>query len=342
MSIAAAVALLWWGLPKVAGVSWSEILRPLTTLHPAQLALMAGLQLLALVFFTFTITGSLPGIRHGQALTVNLGGSLVANTLPFGGALALGATYAMCRSWGFSRSAIGISIVLGGIFSSVGKVLLPVVGLIALVAQGGTVSPALRNTALVGVLLLAAVVAAFVWAIVSPRAAVHIGRVAETVASWFLRLIRRPRELRWDESVRRLRATTRDVMRSGWFPMLAGVLGYIVVYFVLFWVCMHSVGLVVGIGTLLAAYALGRLLTSVAVTPGGLGLVEAGSVALMVAMGADPAQATAGVLLFTIFTHVLEIPFGVLAFLYWGLTRNNPSQQTAPRAQQGSVSNTPA
>ena len=68
---------------------------------------------------------------------------------------------------------------------------------------------------------------------------------------------------------------------------------------------------------MLAAFALGRLLTSVAVTPGGLGLVEAGSLALLVAMGADPAQAAGGILLFTIFTHILEIPFGVLAWLVW-------------------------
>ena len=59
------------------------------------------------------------------------------------------------------------------------------------------------------------------------------------------------------------------------------------------------------------------MLTSVAVTPGGLGLVEAGSVALLVAMGADPAQAASGVLLFTIFTHVIEIPFGIVAWLVW-------------------------
>ena len=79
-----------------------------------------------------------------------------------------------------------------------------------------------------------------------------------------------------------------------------------------------------------------------AVTPGGLGLVEAGSVALLVAMGADPAQAAGGVLLFTIFTHIIEIPFGALAWVFWLLTRKNPSQQTAPQAQPDSVSNTPA
>ena len=99
--------------------------------------------------------------------------------------------------------------------------------------------------------------------------------------------------------------------------MTLGTLGYFVIYFVLFWVCLHFCGLVTGVGTMLAAFALGRLLTSVAVTPGGIGVVEAGSVALLVAMGADPAQAAGGILLFTIFTHILEIPFGVLAWLVW-------------------------
>ncbi len=106
-------------------------------------------------------------------------------------------------------------------------------------------------------------------------------------------------------------------MRTGWLSMTLGTIGYFTIYFVLFWLCLHICGLVIGVGTLLAAFALGRLLTSVAVTPGGLGVVEAGSVALLVAMGAAPAQAASGVLLFTIFTHILEIPFGVLAWLSW-------------------------
>jgi hypothetical protein len=73
---------------------------------------------------------------------------------------------------------------------------------------------------------------------------------------------------------------------------------------------------------MLAAFALGRLLTAVAVTPGGIGVVEAGSVALLVALGTDPAQAAAGVMLFTISTHLLEIPFGVFAWLIWLTGRN--------------------
>jgi len=317
ISLALAVALIVWGLPRIAGVGWTEILTPFRELHPGGLALLALLQLSALLLFTFTITGALPGISHLRALTVNLAGSLVANTLPFGGALAIGATYAICRSWGFSRSAIGISIVLGGVFATAGKVLLPMVGLAALVLQGGTVSATLRNAALFGVLGLLGVLAAFVTVMVSSRAAHAVGGFSQRVAQGVLRLLRRPRELGWEQGIARLRHQTRDVMRTGWLPMTLGTLGYFVVYFVLFWLCLHICGLVTGLGTLLAAFALGRLLTSVAVTPGGLGVVEAGSVALLVAMGADPAQAASGILLFTIFTHVLEIPFGVIAWLAW-------------------------
>jgi uncharacterized membrane protein YbhN (UPF0104 family) len=317
ISIALAVVLLAWGLPKVAGVGWTEIAEPLRGLNPGALLLLAALQLSALLAFTFTITGALPGISHIRALTVNLAGSLVANTLPFGGALAIGATYAMCRSWGFSRSGIGISIVLGGVFATAGKVLLPMVGLAALLLQGGHISPALRDAAFFGVLTLVAVLVLFVTVMVSSRAAHAVGGFLQRVAEAALRLIRKPRALGWETAIARLRDQTRDVVRTGWLSMTLGTIGYFAIYFVLFWLCLHICGLVIGVGTLLAAFALGRLLTSVAVTPGGLGVVEAGSVALLVAMGADPAQAAGGILLFTIFTHILEIPFGVLAWLFW-------------------------
>ena len=316
-SLAIAVALLIWGLPRVAGVGWTEIVAPMKELHPGLLALLAVLQLSALALFTFTITGALPGISHPRALIVNLCGSLVANTLPFGGALAIGATYAICRSWGFSRAAIGISIVLGGVFATAGKVLVPMIGLAALIIQGGTVSPSLRNTALVGVLTLVAILAMFVIVLVSPGAARRVGGWIEGAAEAVLRVLRKPRKLGWDVAVARLREETRSVVRAGWLSMTLGTLGYFTIYFAMFWICLASCGLVIGVGSMLAAFALGRLLTSIPVTPGGLGLVEAGSVALLVALGADPAQAASGVLLFSIFTHVIEIPFGITAWLVW-------------------------
>ena len=338
-SLAIAVALLIWGLPRVAGVGWTEIVAPMKQLHPGLLILLAVLQLSALAVFTFTITGALPGISHRRALTVNLCGSLVANTLPFGGALAIGATYAICRSWGFSRGAIGISIVLGGVFATAGKVLVPMIGLAALLIEGGTVSSGLRNTALIGVLTLVAILAVFVIVLVSPGAARRVGGWIESSAEAVLRLFRRPRKLGWDVAVAHLRDQTRSVVSTGWLSMTLGTLGYFTIYFVMFWICLASCGLVIGVGSMLAAFALGRLLTSIPVTPGGLGLVEAGSVALLVALGADPAQAASGVLLFSIFTHVIEIPFGITAWLVWLWGRRGRSN---PPADGGVVTDQPA
>ena len=58
--------------------------------------------------------------------------------------------------------------------------------------------------------------------------------------------------------------------------------------------------------------------------------------ALLVAMGADPAQAASGILLFTIFTHVLEIPFGVVAWLVWLWGRDRKLAVTAEIAAAAS------
>jgi putative heme transporter len=46
----------------------------------------------------------LPSIRLREAAVVNLGSNAVANTLPAGGALAMGVSWAMLSSWGISTA----------------------------------------------------------------------------------------------------------------------------------------------------------------------------------------------------------------------------------------------
>lgn len=56
------------------------------------------------------------------------------------------------------------------------------------------------------------------------------------------------------------------------------------------------------------------------VTPEGLGFTETGTAAVLVGWGADPAQATAGVVLFSIFTQPMEVPLGALGWVAWSLS----------------------
>jgi uncharacterized membrane protein YbhN (UPF0104 family) len=73
------------------------------------------------------------------------------------------------------------------------------------------------------------------------------------------------------------------------------------------------------------AFTLSRLLTAVAVTPGGMGVTETATASLMVGWGADPAQATAGVVLFSLFTNFLEVPLGAIGWVFWSLSPKNPA-----------------
>ncbi len=66
-----------------------------------------------------------------------------------------------------------------------------------------------------------------------------------------------------------------------------------------------------------AAFAFGRLLSTVPITPSGVGFADATVIGALVAFGGDPAVCTAGVLLFTGFTYLLEIPVGGLSWIVW-------------------------
>jgi uncharacterized protein (TIRG00374 family) len=97
--------------------------------------------------------------------------------------------------------------------------------------------------------------------------------------------------------------------------------GYWLLQGALLWLCVIAVGTHVSVPVLLAAPVAERFLTMLAVTPGGAGLVEAGMIAVLIALGADPTGVLAGVLLFRAFVFIAEIPVGGLATAAWLATR---------------------
>lgn len=82
----------------------------------------------------------------------------------------------------------------------------------------------------------------------------------------------------------------------------------------------------------LAGFALARLLSVVPVTPGGVGVIEWGVGAYLVA-SLDPAAAarvTTAVLLARALTYVLPIPLGAVAYAGWRLRRPAGASATRP------------
>lgn len=330
VGVTAAVVLLVWGLPHFAKTSWGEVWQVVSTVPLLHAIGFQGLMLVGLYCYTFTLTSSLPGLGHAKALIVNLAGSSVGNLLPGGGAAGLAATYTICRSWGFHRRDISTSALVTGVWNVVARVILPVVAIVGLWVGNHADSRALQSAAIAGATSGAVVVAVFVAIQASPAAAAAVGRTLDRLLAPLLRRRRRRSAASIEALIVDMRERTNDVVTKHWLGLTLGLVGFFGFYYLLFVLVMHSTGVDLPYGQLFAAFAIGRLMTAVGVTPGGLGLTETATAAALVGWGAVPADAMAGVVLFSIFTHVIEIPLGGLGWLLWSVSPKNPALDEDP------------
>lgn len=322
LSLTLVVLLLAFALPKVTGADWGPVVHHLELLRAWQVGVLLALWLLGLYAHTFLSTAALPDLTHRQALQLNLSGSAVSNLVPFGGALGMGLNYAMVRSWGHAPGSFGPFTALTTLWNILVKLALPVVALGLLLAAGGLPTPGLELAALVATGMLAAVLLLVLSVLASERAAALIGRGSQLVAMPALRLVRSGRELACEQAVIDLRARMTALLRRRWLRMLLGMTTYAALQATLLWLILSMLGSSLGIVPVFAGFSFGRLLTLLVVTPGGVGIAETGSAALLVALGGDAAVVAAGTLLFGAITFALEIPVGgVCGLLWWRSSR---------------------
>lgn len=317
LSLALVAMLLVFALPKVTGADWAGVREHLMVLTKWQVLLLLGLWLLGLYAHTFLATAALPDLTHRQALQLNLSGSAVSNLVPFGGALGMGLNYAMVRSWGHGPGSFAPFTALTTLWNVLVKLALPVVALGLLMAVGGLPTPGLALAAVVATGTLAVVLLLVLVALASERAAGLLGRSCQVVGTFALRVVRSQRELACEAAFLELRHRMAGLLRRRWHRMLLGMTTYAVLQATLLWLILHMLGSSLGIVYVFAGFSFGRLLTLLVVTPGGVGIAETGSAALLVALGGDAAVVAAGTLLFTAITFALEIPVGGLWGLLW-------------------------
>jgi uncharacterized membrane protein YbhN (UPF0104 family) len=283
--------------PAVGGVTWTAVGDQLRRVGPGMALWLTILWLAGLWAYTYVLTGSLPGLRNTQAFTLNAAGSAISNVLPFGGAAGVALTAVMASSWGHSARAITTSAIVSGLWNTLSRAALPIV---ALAVQGAVV---LGN----------GVVAATVTA--------AIGLLAAVIVFLRLRWLGRLLGGRATRFLLRLHRETGRIVRERWPQLTAGMLAYLLFQGMLLWWCLAAAGVHLGPGPTIAAFAVSRLLTLAVITPGGFGITENGTIALLVGLGTPAAPAVAGVLLFAFFTYLVEIPLGAVTWLGWSARR---------------------
>jgi uncharacterized membrane protein YbhN (UPF0104 family) len=289
-----------------------------TVLSGAQLgwvALALGLQAISMTAFAMQqrLLLAALGVRVGigRAVAVTLARSAISITLPAGGAVSAGYAIRQYRRAGASGETAATTMVVSGLVSIAGLIVLSIGGGAELVAQ---------NPATVATWPLAAVaIGGVVLALLSVALGLtHARRSAPTITE--------PQPAPPTGRLRRVPAQTRLAVRDAW---LAGAslrardwfaaVAYATVNWLTDLLCLAGVtralGLPIGMTTLAGIYLGVQIVRQIPITPGGIGLIETALVAGLTAAGSTAAVATASVLIYRLLSCWLIIPAGGLAGL---------------------------
>ena len=317
VSLVIVVGIFAFAIPRIA--DYSAVWATLTDLTPIELWSLVGATVFNLVTYWLANMAALPGLTLGRAGVLTQTTTSVANTLPAGGAMAVGLTYTILRSWGFGGQAVALYVGVTGIWNIFLKLGLPVVAL-ALLAVTGQANAALVVASLVGVLVLAVAIVLFALMLWKKQFARRIGDGVARVVSALRRPLRRPPIVGWGEQAVAFRKRTIQLIVRRW-PQLtvATILSHLALWLVLL-LCLRHVGIAeheVSTLQVLAVFAFGRLIAALPITPGGLGVIELGYIGGLVAAGGPEAQVVAAVLLFRVLTYGVQIPLGGFTYLIW-------------------------
>jgi uncharacterized protein (TIRG00374 family) len=319
LAIVVLLAVFGFIFPRIAsyGAAW-DVVRSMTA---NWILTLIGVTVLNLIFTWWFITTCLPGLSLPRAAAMNLSSTAVANTVPGGGAIALGVSWNMASAWGFSGEEFTLYTLVSGLWSQFAKFGTPAVALIALVSVGTANRPLVLATVL-GTAVFLAALSAVIAALHSDRFMALLGRFSQRlldrVFGWFHRVA--PRNV--EQSFMNFKHHAAHLIKTrGWLMSISTLASDIGGWFVQL-ACLRACGVTgaeVSWEKSFAGYALIRLLTTIPITPGGLGITEVGLTAYL-ASGLGSAatdRVAAAILLARALTFVVPIPFGALNFAVW-------------------------
>ena len=312
------VGIFAFAIPKFA--DYGQVWKAMEDLTPLEVASCLAIMVFNLYTYWLANQAALPGIGIWQAAVLTQTPTSVANTLPAGGAIALGVTYAMLGSWGFTPAETTLYIGVTGIWNIFTKLALPVIALGLLVIFGSS-SPRLAGLAVIGIVILAIAVVLLTLVFRSERTARKVGDVLGRFISAIVRPFRKgPINDMGDRAVR-FRQQTIVLVERRWIRLTwTTILSQVTLCAVLI-VCLRSMGISeqeLPAVEVFAVYAFSRLLSAVPITPGGVGVIDLGYIAgLTNFYPGEKGAIVAAVLLFRLLTFGVQIPIGGFTYLIW-------------------------
>jgi uncharacterized membrane protein YbhN (UPF0104 family) len=320
-SLVLLVVILVEVVPKFA--SYSHAWDAMKHLNAWWWAAIIGVALVNQISGVWPYQAALPGLGTWDGFLVIETTGAISNTVPAGGAVAIGMTYRMFSSFGFSAVDISTAVIATGIWNFAAKLGLPVaaVALLALTAHpSATVVEAAG--AGIGAIVVAGLVLWLIFRFAGPQ---WLGRLADRPVNRVRRLFKKSPTDRIERSLSEFKSQTADTVRHRgwlltWTTLTNQLVGFVVVLIV-----VRAVGISAGHVSYIAvfaSFAIARLAGAIPITPGGLGTLDAAFISLMTTFGASSSRALAADLIWRLVVYFLPIIPGIVTYVIWLRRRN--------------------
>ena len=323
LAIAVIVGTYVFVLPQFA--NYSQVWAQVQTLSWEWILVLIGAVIFNLATFAPPWMAALPGLGYWSAETVTQASTASTYLAPGGPAVGIGISAAMLFAWGFHADEVALAVTLTGIWNQLAILGFPALALALLTLTGGD-RAALQTIATIGLVVFVVVAGGFALALSSAGMARRVGGLAARIVNRVLRLIRRG-PVGWSgESLARFRSRAIGLLRRRWHVLtLATLIGQLSVFLVLL-ASLRALGVgpsEVSVIEVFAGWSLARVLGSIPITPGGLGLVELGLTTVLVGFGGNHAGVVAAVLVYRFLTIVPTLVLGAVAAATWRRRRRS-------------------
>ena len=304
-------------LPQV--IDYETVFTVLRELEPIDYLIMIAAGLFLYVPEGALYASLMPGMGLRRGMSAWVGSTAVSTTIP-GADLVV--RYGMYRSWGFSVERTMLGIVLSGLFDNIVKFSLPSIAVLLFLILGIGDLGDFVWIAIIALAVLIVMGIVVVGMIRSEAFTQWLAEKAESFANWGLGKIKRDPVEGLSERVVGFRDLAIGIVKeSGVQALLFSATGKLWA-FVMLTLALRIVGLgadILSLGQIFIVWVIVLLITSIPITPGGIGIAALAYIGLFTQIAGDQYSdvIAAGIVLFRLAQWFLPIPIGWVSVGLW-------------------------
>jgi uncharacterized membrane protein YbhN (UPF0104 family) len=323
------VAVFGFVLPKLT--SYKSILEYIGGISFGEWVLLASVSIVFLIAYPIVLVQAFVTLRLPEAFVNHMTGTAITNSVPSGGAIALPVNYTMYMSWGFTPASVSAGMLAAGVWDWLMRISLPVLAVLGIALTGEALGW-MWLVSIGGILAVAVMVLVLTKILGREKDARRFARLIDRAGTPLFRIARRDKP-DIETAVLQFRTDLNSIVQSRALRLTIATIANHFAMATLFAVSVYSVGIErsqISIPWMVLAFALGRFLVMIPVSPGGLGLVDLGWIGLLTlgwqttnpGVPVDSDLIAAGVLLFRALTLLPPILIGMVSWLFWRANRS--------------------